>query len=71
MKKIVLLILASLNPLFAQNSGKISGIVRNAMTQEPLPGVNVVIKGTTLGTATDADTVRYSDQHQQHPDSSE
>jgi hypothetical protein len=59
MKKAFLLILLSLTPLFAQNSGKISGIVRDAVTKEPLPGVNVVIKGTMMGAATDADGMYY------------
>ncbi len=39
---------------FAQ--GKvITGVVTEAGTGEPLPGVNVVVKGTTAGTATDFD----------------
>jgi TonB-linked SusC/RagA family outer membrane protein len=33
----------------------ISGKVVDAITREPLPGVNVVIKGTTRGTSTDND----------------
>lgn len=33
----------------------ISGIVKDASTQEPLAGVNVIVKGTTRGTATDAE----------------
>lgn len=39
---------------FAQNSGKISGYVRDSKTKEPLPGVNVVIKDTRLGASTDS-----------------
>ncbi len=35
--------------------GKISGRVVDAATGDPLPGVNVVIDGTTQGTATDLD----------------
>ncbi len=34
---------------------KISGIVTDAVTGGPLPGVNVLVKGTSIGTATDAD----------------
>jgi len=34
---------------------QVSGTVRDAGSGEPLPGVNVVVKGTTLGTATDLD----------------
>ena len=36
-------------------TGKISGVVKNAVTGELLPGVNIVIEATTLGAATDAD----------------
>lgn len=39
----------------AQGRGKIAGKVTDAATGEPLPGVNVVIAGTTLGSATDAE----------------
>ncbi|TNE71148.1 TonB-dependent receptor [bacterium] len=41
-------------PLFAQSNGKISGMVKSD-NGEPLPGVQVVIDGTTLGTITDFD----------------
>lgn len=37
----------------AQNAGKISGVVRDAKTHEPLPVVNIVVLGTTLGASTD------------------
>ncbi len=37
----------------------VSGTVTNAESGEPLPGVNVVVQGTTIGTATDAQG-RYS-----------
>lgn len=43
------------NLLLAGTTGKISGIIRDAETGEPLPGVNVQILGTTLGGATDVD----------------
>lgn len=33
---------------------KISGTVRDAKTREPLPGVNLVLEGTTQGAASDA-----------------
>ncbi|MEZ5146812.1 MAG: TonB-dependent receptor plug domain-containing protein [Bacteroidales bacterium] len=36
-------------------SGTVSGTVTDAAEGEPLPGVTVLIKGTTLGTATDMD----------------
>ena len=34
-------------------TGKIAGVIIDAATGEPLPAVNVVIEGTTLGGATD------------------
>ena len=39
----------------AQSRGKIAGTVTDAATGESLPGVNVVVVGTQLGTATDLD----------------
>lgn len=38
--------------LFAGTTGKIAGVVKDAESGVPLPGVNVVIKGTTMGAAT-------------------
>ncbi|MEQ7799877.1 carboxypeptidase-like regulatory domain-containing protein [Pedobacter sp. ASV1-7] len=37
----------------------ISGIVTDKLTKQPIPGVGVTVKGTTSGTATDANG-RYS-----------
>ena len=42
-------------PLFAGETGKISGVIRDAQTGEPLVGVNVVVEGTVLGGTTDED----------------
>mgnify|MGYP002349833606 FL=1 len=39
---------------YAQNGSLISGTVVDE-TGEPLPGVNIVIKGTTSGSVTDID----------------
>ncbi len=39
----------------AQTTGKIAGRVTDAATGDPLPGVNVLIEGTTQGTATGLD----------------
>ena len=39
--------------LFAGETGKIAGRVTDALTGDPLPGVNVVIVGTTQGAVTD------------------
>ncbi len=41
--------------LFAQGRGKIVGVVTEASTGEPLPGVNILLKGTYYGAATDFD----------------
>ncbi|UCH62487.1 MAG: TonB-dependent receptor [Fidelibacterota bacterium] len=49
------LFLVSASILFADSSGKISGRVYDAETNEPLPGANVVIEGTTMGAAADID----------------
>jgi hypothetical protein len=35
-------------------TGAITGVVRQATDRTPLPGVNVIVKGTSNGTATDA-----------------
>ena len=50
------LLMASQGVALAQSqTGKIQGTVTDASTGEPLPGVNVVVVGTGLGTATDVD----------------
>ncbi len=41
--------------LFAQNTGKIVGTVKDAETGTPLPAANVFIEGTMLGAASDLD----------------
>jgi TonB-linked SusC/RagA family outer membrane protein len=63
MKRLLLVCVAvvftlSLNDAFAQDR-TVSGRVSSTEDDSPLPGVNVVLKGTTVGTATDADG-RYS-----------
>ncbi len=40
---------------FAGSTGKISGVVRDARTKEPLPGVNVLVEGTPLGASTNVE----------------
>ena len=52
---IVLLLLAVPTMALAQSTGKLSGRVVDASTGEGLPGANVIIDGTQLGTATDVE----------------
>ncbi len=51
---ILLLILGTVVQSQTQTKGKISGVVIDAITKEPLIGVNVQVVGTELGAATDA-----------------
>jgi TonB-linked SusC/RagA family outer membrane protein len=50
-----LLLLLLMLPLGALAQGTVSGTVSDNATGEPLPGVNVIVEGTTNGTATDMD----------------
>ena len=54
-KKGVLIVLFSCSLLFAATTGKLSGVVKDAENGEPLPGVNVIVDGTSMGAATDLD----------------
>ncbi|CAI8408174.1 MAG: TonB-dependent receptor SusC [uncultured Bacteroidota bacterium] len=47
------LLLLAANVVFAQTS--ISGTVVDNETGEAIPGANIIIQGTTIGTATDFD----------------
>ena len=51
------IIFASLS--HAQTTGKISGIVKDADTNEPLIAANVIVQGTAFGAATDLDGSYY------------
>ena len=51
----VLALLATPALALAQNTGKVSGVVTDADTGEPLPGASVVVVGTQLGTISDVD----------------
>ncbi len=55
MKKFFPIILILLFPLFlsAQNKGKLIGKITDAKSGDPLPGVNVLLKGTYYGAASD------------------
>ncbi|HPM29936.1 MAG TPA: SusC/RagA family TonB-linked outer membrane protein [Chryseolinea sp.] len=56
---LILLILYSSHNALCQS--QIGGRITSATDNQPLPGVNVIVKGTTIGTTTDADG-RYSIQ---------
>ncbi len=51
----LLIAFAAIQPAEAQNSGKVEGIVTDATSNEPLPFVNIIIKGTSVGTTSDLD----------------
>ena len=54
LKQLYFLLLFFLIPVIA-NSQEVTGTVTDAQTDEPLPGVHVMIVGTTTGTVTDID----------------
>ncbi len=54
----IILSLVAAFPLVVQK-GSITGTVVNSQTQEPLPGANVLLQGTGLGSSTDADGVFF------------
>ena len=59
MKKILVisfLLFLAINS-FAQNKGNLRGVVKDAATKDPLPGVNVILEGTYFGAATDFEGV--------------
>lgn len=51
----ILLLAIQVSITFAGTTGKISGKIIDKENGEPLPGVNVIVKGTTLGATTDYD----------------
>ena len=54
-----MLLIAVISSAYAGTTGKIAGRITDKETGEPLPGVNVVIGGTSLGAATDTDGRYY------------
>ncbi len=56
---LVLFLIASVPLLYAGTTGKLAGKVTDADTNEPLPGVNVVLAGTNLGCVTSPDGHYY------------
>lgn len=57
-KKLFLFILAAVlifpTVMFSGTTGKLAGTVTDKATGEPVPGVNVIVEGTTLGAATNS-----------------
>jgi TonB-linked SusC/RagA family outer membrane protein len=49
------LIVITPSGIILKQTAKVSGVVTDANTGDPLPGVNIVLEGTTLGTITDPD----------------
>ncbi|MDH7444531.1 SusC/RagA family TonB-linked outer membrane protein [Aquimarina sp. 2201CG14-23] len=54
MKKLFLFLLLLSNSIFSQEQ-QVSGVVTDAEGNVPLPGVNIIVKGTSTGTQTDFD----------------
>ncbi len=59
MKRLIFIGILPILPLYAGVTGKIAGRVVNSKTGEPLPAVNVIIEGTGMGAATDANGDYY------------
>ncbi|TAK56815.1 MAG: TonB-dependent receptor, partial [Bacteroidetes bacterium] len=56
------LMVMSVHALYSQSTGSVIGIITDAESRNPLPLVNVTIKGTTLGNSTDNNgeyTIRF------------
>ena len=53
------LFVAFLGLILSQTTGKISGYVIDADSSNPIVGANIVIKDTSLGTASDEDGIFY------------
>lgn len=52
---VVIVVLSLVSNAFSGTTGKIAGKITDAASGEPLVGVNVVIQGTKMGAATDAE----------------
>lgn len=51
----ILLLVFVINPVFAQQTGKIAGRITDSETNEPLAGANIMILDTKMGASTDLD----------------
>lgn len=58
-KKYFLALLLFVSFSFSQTTGKVSGSIFDAKNNEPIIGANVIIKGTSIGTASDLDGSFY------------
>ena len=52
---LILIFILSVSMAYTQNQITVTGTVTDDQTGDPLPGVNIVIEGTTTGTTTDMD----------------
>src|SRR4030065_2574878 len=50
-----LLFLTPFSQVFSQTTGKISGLVTDKTTGEPIPFANIFVEGTTVGAASNID----------------
>ena len=55
MKRFFIIFLFFCGFSFAQQTGNLEGVVKDAKTGEFLPGVNIILKGTYYGAATNTD----------------
>ena len=53
---LILLLILITSSVFASTTGKIRGTIIDAESGEPLVGANIILKGTTLGAATNLNT---------------
>jgi outer membrane receptor protein involved in Fe transport len=51
--KIIIGLLLCIGSIYAQQTGNVEGVVVDSKTGEKLPGVNIILKGTYYGAATD------------------
>ncbi len=51
--RLLLILTILISSIYAGNTGKVSGYIIDFKTREPLLGANVIVKGTSLGAATD------------------
>ena len=57
LKKLLMMFMVFLmtGSVYAGVTGKIAGFIRDSNTDEPLPGVNIILEGTLMGASSDAD----------------